>query len=238
MSKLTKAESARINGAKSKGPKTPEGKQRSRLNAIRHGLAAQTVCLSSETRPHFELMVEAYTERFQPADDVEEDLVEQMVVAKWRQRRCWAMETAALDLEVDRNRPAVDREFKVIDSMTRQTIAFMNLAEKGEFLKVLGRYEASARRAYHRALKDLRDLQAERIPKLPNEPTGPSNAEPSSDCCVLSSVSCLPPSVPSSDKIERNAPPSRPPQPAHSGCGRGAPLSTPAGPRETCHGRL
>lgn len=82
MSKLTKAESARINGAKSKGPKTPEGKQRSRLNAIRHGLAAQTVCLSSETRPHFELMVEAYTERFQPADDVEEDLVEQMYASR------------------------------------------------------------------------------------------------------------------------------------------------------------
>ena len=95
MSKLTKAESARINGAKSKGPKTEQGKQRSRLNALRHGLAANTVCLTEKERPIFEAMVAAYEERFRPADTVEEDLIEQMCVAKWRQRRCWSMETRA-----------------------------------------------------------------------------------------------------------------------------------------------
>ena len=38
----------------------------------------------------FEAMVAAYNERFRPADTVEEDLIEQMCVAKWRQRRCWS----------------------------------------------------------------------------------------------------------------------------------------------------
>ena len=111
MSKLTKAESARRNAAKSTGPKTPEGKQRSRLNALRHGLAARTVCLTKEERPYFDAMVEAYNDRFEPADDVEEDLIEQMVVAKWRQRRCWSMETAALNLQIHRDRPGVEKEF-------------------------------------------------------------------------------------------------------------------------------
>jgi hypothetical protein len=171
--KLTKAESARANGAKSKGPKTDQGKLRSRFNALRHGLAARTVCLTEEERPYFDAMVEAYNQRFQPADDVEEDLIEQMCVAKWRQRRCWSMETVAIGLQVDRDRPALDQEFVELDDMTRNTIAFMNLADKNDFLKVLGRYESSARRAYHRALKDLRDLQAERKANLPNEPTEP-----------------------------------------------------------------
>ena len=90
MSKLTKTESARINGAKSRGPKTEEGKARSRFNALRHGLAARTVCLTEKERPMFEAMVAAYNERFRPADTVEEDLIEQMCVAKWRQRRCWS----------------------------------------------------------------------------------------------------------------------------------------------------
>ena len=66
--KLTKAESARINGAKSKGPKTEQGKQRSRFNALRHGLAARTVCLTQQERPIFEAMVEDYNQRFKPAD--------------------------------------------------------------------------------------------------------------------------------------------------------------------------
>ena len=151
MSKLTKAESARINGAKSKGPKTEEGKARSRFNALRHGLAAKTVCLTEKERPIFEAMVAAYNERFRPADTVEEDLIEQMCVAKWRQRRCWSMETAALSLQADRDRPVLDREYIELDDMTRNTIAFMNLTEKSDFLQVLGRYEANARRAYHRA---------------------------------------------------------------------------------------
>jgi hypothetical protein len=173
MSKLTKAESARINGAKSKGPKTEKGKEHSRFNALRHGLAARTVCLTERERPIFEAMVAAYNERFRPADTVEEDLIEQMCVAKWRQRRCWSMETAALNIQVLRDRRIVNQEFVELDDMTRNTLAFMSLAEKNDFLQVLGRYEASARRAYHRALKDLRDLQAERKAELPNEPTEP-----------------------------------------------------------------
>ena len=210
--KLTKAESARSNGAKSKGPKTEAGKQRSRLNAIRHGLAARTVCLTREDRPIFEAVVEAYTNRFQPADDVEEDLIERMVVAKWKQRRCWAMETAALNLEMHRGRPLVDAQFSEIDEVTRQTIAFMSLSEKDDFLKVLARYEANARRAYHRALKDLRELQAERNAKLPNEPTEPEpDGDPNDDRAAESAPKSREPKQEAQMPREsRFAPPSRP----------------------------
>ena len=53
MASSFKSAAARIDGAKSRGSKTPEGKRRSFANSLRRGLLAPTVALEDKTRDTF-----------------------------------------------------------------------------------------------------------------------------------------------------------------------------------------
>jgi hypothetical protein len=90
---------ARANGALSRGPKTPEGKARSR-GAIRSRRLTDCTLLGNESREAFQELFKFHVECFSPLDDVEMGMVEEMASAYWRIRRNWAIgnylfETAA-----------------------------------------------------------------------------------------------------------------------------------------------
>ena len=74
-------QASRQNGGKSTGPKTPEGKAISSMNALRHGLTAKAILLTNENPEAYTKLADAYYEKFQPADDVERDLVDTMVIS-------------------------------------------------------------------------------------------------------------------------------------------------------------
>ena len=100
MPKLTRSESARVNGAKSRVPKTPEGRATSSVNATSHGLTARTLILRNENPDHFLEMLNSYFDLLQPANQMEVDIVSDIVAARWRLRRMWRYQTAILDVEM------------------------------------------------------------------------------------------------------------------------------------------
>src|SRR5437016_11356368 len=104
----SQSDTSRINGAKSKGPTTPEGKAASSRNSLRHGMTAKTMLLTAENAKVFQDLAGAYYEKFEPADDFERHVVDDMAVSTWRQRRDWSNEAAMFELEMTRMTKEVD----------------------------------------------------------------------------------------------------------------------------------
>jgi hypothetical protein len=183
MSSQRRIDASRSNGAKSRGPATPEGLAKSALNSLRHGLASKTVVLTSESAARFEQVLDSYIDHFRPQTEVEMDLVEEMAVAKWRQRRAWSIETATLARELDCQDPELVKKWQRLDPATRLALAHQSLTERGPSLHLIGRYETRLRRHYDKSLQNLFLVKSKRsVTKtdfLPNEPN-PESEQP--DC--------------------------------------------------------
>ncbi|MCC6540564.1 MAG: hypothetical protein IT162_23650 [Bryobacterales bacterium] len=161
---------ARANGAKSRGPVTPEGKARSAANATRHGLTAATsvndtadsICLFNEDRDAFTRLHEGLIAKYLPTDLPEELLVQEMAVARWRQQRLWVIEGALMDKQISANEPTARQEQgDLLDDRLRVALAFEHLAERGPSLSLLIRYENRLSRQFQRCLDRLLAGRAE-----------------------------------------------------------------------------
>jgi hypothetical protein len=164
MSSERRIRASRANGARSRGPVTAEGKKRSSYNAIRHGLLADCIVLPGESVDDFHALVGQFVGRFQPLDDFEFNMIEEMAAHYWRMRRAWAVETATL-------RDTIYAQPS--DGPADRIAAAMGKLAEEPLLHLLHRYENRLHRMYHRAMRNLLQLRAE-IPNLPNEP-GPTN---------------------------------------------------------------
>ena len=90
----------RANAKKSTGPKTAEGKAKSSLNALKHGLRAELLILPNEDPEILQTVVDGWIDALQPADAAEAALVERAAMADWRLKRCVRAERARLAARV------------------------------------------------------------------------------------------------------------------------------------------
>jgi hypothetical protein len=153
---------ARANGAKSHGPVTPEGKAKSALNAVTHGLTATGLVLTTESKEKYNALLASYHDECDPQGPIENALVEQIASAQWLHRRSLEMITALLDVTMDRMQKEISEEFEHIDNAARTALAFERKAGESPALALLNRYAARHARDYHRALDKLRAIQSER----------------------------------------------------------------------------
>jgi len=107
------------NAQKSTGPKTPEGRAVSKMNALKHGIFSKEVLVSGlnikESRRDLEDIYERFWQEYSPVGPVEEMLVDQIITAHWRLRRALRAESGEITLSVDgghwaRSRPNIQLE--------------------------------------------------------------------------------------------------------------------------------
>ena len=93
---LDRAERARRNGARSRGPVTATGKARSARNALKHGLTARHgVVLDGEDAPAFQAMAERLLADLAPAGELAAFLAGDLAAAIWRTGRARRLERQA-----------------------------------------------------------------------------------------------------------------------------------------------
>ncbi|HSA81878.1 MAG TPA: hypothetical protein VLE23_13770, partial [Geminicoccaceae bacterium] len=95
-----RAEASRKNGAKSRGPRTAEGKARSARNALKHGLrAAKYVVLPDEDAAEFAALEAALADELSPAGVLQGILVGRVARAAWRLERAERLEAELFEVE-------------------------------------------------------------------------------------------------------------------------------------------
>jgi hypothetical protein len=129
----------RANAQKSTGPKTPEGKAAVRLNALKHGLTAETAVIPGEEDGDFNQLCATFLDHFQPDGPLETALVHQIVMAQWRIARCRGIETGLFKLRFLDHEEDIKEDYDYLTPTTRLGYVFR---KNTDTLATLSRYEA------------------------------------------------------------------------------------------------
>ena len=153
MSSAAQVLANQANSLLSTGPKTEEGKKKSSLNAMRHGLTGQTVVMPHEDMQSYLAFRKDLEARLQPADALESQIAGRMIDIQWRLNRCFSMEMAVYALGYAES-PADDDQIDAINKDARV------LHDKKSTIQVLSAHEHRLTRMYANAKAELASLQA------------------------------------------------------------------------------
>jgi hypothetical protein len=161
-----RAEINRANAQNSTGPKTPEGKQRSSLNALRHGLTSQIVVMPTEDLLIYQRHHKSFTDEYHPEGATEAHLVQALSDTAWRLNRVSALEANLLTLAAsDQPNPFANAPSEVQDAMA----IVASLESQSKALANLSLHSQRLSRQFERTVVQLRELQKTRLAREKEE---------------------------------------------------------------------
>jgi hypothetical protein len=145
----------RLNAQKSTGPRSPQGKARSSMNALKTGIDAGTHIIQHESPSRLEALADEYYDRFHPTTPEQRMLVDTLVDSEWLLRRFRRVE-AQLWQQGFPN--VTDAIFDV-----NLAVAFRKTCD--EFSRLQRRIDMTHRH-YRHALQELERLQAQEVEEI------------------------------------------------------------------------
>jgi hypothetical protein len=149
----------RLNAEKSHGPTTPQGRARSKMNALRHGLTARVVVLPSEDMDAYNAFSKEIVDSLDPQTPVERQFAQTVADNQWRINRIRSIEDGMLGM--GHFEPAGDFDCPTPEIHSAMTAA-RAFRDDSKSLINLSIYEQRLHRSMKESLRQLRELQTER----------------------------------------------------------------------------
>src|ERR1700727_1303115 len=136
MTSFRQIEANRRNARLSTGPVTEDGKRKSRRNAIRHGLTAETVIDALEDADDYAAFETAITSDYDAQTAVERELVLRLASLLWRLRRATSIESGVFKIQAQHSlqfrqrRQAHQERQKINDNVYRLALAAEDNAQQ------------------------------------------------------------------------------------------------------------
>ncbi|MBV9300778.1 MAG: hypothetical protein JOY62_09565 [Acidobacteriaceae bacterium] len=150
----------RANSQLSTGPKTPEGKAKSSLNAVKSALTGRTVLLPSDDAAVYERHVARFASQFNPVGERETELVQSLADTQWRLNRIPSLEMGIYAVARLNFKNMFQEEQPEVREALIQAHTFITHQRQ---LNNLSIQESRLRRNYQKDLTELRQLQQARL---------------------------------------------------------------------------
>jgi hypothetical protein len=149
----------KANAQKSTGPRTEAGKQRSSLNALRHGLTGQTVVLPTEDHSAYQRHSQAFLDEYRPKGATETQLVQSLLDSSWQLNRASAVETNLFSLGITEMEDRIRATHPEAEAALAMALAYR---EHNRAFANICIYRQRLTREFQRTLVLLRQIQSER----------------------------------------------------------------------------
>ena len=158
MNKEIRALINRVNAQKSTGPRTPAGRQRASMNAVKHNLTGTRLILQESEMEAWTRLSNALISQLKPMTELENQAVAKIIDTHFRLNRLACVENNVFNfglLDNTTDSPNEDR----IEVLIAQTRAWI---ERSGSFDILGRYESRLTRKVLQFTRELEHLQKDR----------------------------------------------------------------------------